>query len=60
MKDGGKNGSGRKTRDVNRYWMTFKETRGYCKLKEKALVALCGELALVEAVDRAQNRLRGE
>ena len=50
MKDGGKNGSGRKTRDVNRYWMTFKETRGYCKLKEKALVALCGELALVEAV----------
>jgi hypothetical protein len=39
----------------------LKEKRGYCKLKEEAIdSSLFGELALEEAVDLSQQRLRNE
>jgi hypothetical protein len=39
----------------------FKEKNGYCKLKEEALDRpLGGELALEEAMDLSEDRLRNE
>jgi hypothetical protein len=36
--------------NVSSYWFV-KKTRGYWKLKKKALYAFCGEQALEEAAD---------
>jgi hypothetical protein len=46
--------------DVSSYLMTLKEKRGYWKLKEEALVALCGKLALEESVDLSYDRRQNE
>ena len=43
--------TGRRGRRRRKLLDDLKERRGYCHLKEEDLIALCGELALEEALD---------
>jgi hypothetical protein len=47
--------TGRRGRRREQLLDGLNEKRGYWKLKEEAYIALCGELALEEAVVRQQN-----
>jgi len=49
--------TGRRGRRRRKPLDDLKERRGYCHLEEEALIALCGELALEEALDLSQNKL---
>jgi len=42
--------------DVSRYWMTFRPGEGVGNRRRKHRAALCGKLALGEAVDLLQVR----
>ena len=48
--------TGRRRRRRKQLLYGIKEKRGYCKLKEEALAAVCGELALEEAMDLSYDR----
>jgi len=52
--------TGRRGRRIRQLQNDIKDMRGYCKLNEEALDALCGELALKEAMDSSYNRLWNE
>jgi hypothetical protein len=47
--------TGRRGRRRKQLLDDCKEERGYWKLKEEALIALCGELALEGAVDHRKT-----
>jgi hypothetical protein len=40
-----------KEEDVSSYWMILEKTKGYWKLKEKAVDRLCGKRGLEEPMD---------
>jgi hypothetical protein len=52
--------TGRRGRRRKELLDDLKKRRCYCKLKEAVLDALSGELALEEAMDLTQDRLRNE
>jgi hypothetical protein len=43
--------TGRRGRRRKQLQEDLKETRGYCKLKDKARIALCEDLAMEEAME---------
>jgi hypothetical protein len=52
--------TGRRGRRIRQLQNDIKDMRGYCKLNEEALDALCGELALKEAMDLLSDRPQNE
>ena len=42
------------------YWIVLRKREGTGNRNRKQSIALCGELALEEAVDRSQGRLWGD